>query len=99
MPATLAPSAAPPNSLLVWCDAHYIYVELPTAAPLDQPHIMTYPRTGKGFSDLLSLLYGSADNSGLMPENFHAGTRRKLVGTTTQHAQAAATLRRMGIVK
>jgi hypothetical protein len=24
-----------------------------------------------------------------MPENFHAGTKRKLVGTSTQHAQAA----------
>lgn len=97
MPATLAPSAAPPNSLLVWCDAHYIYVELPTAAPLGQPHIMTYPRNGRGFAELLALLYGSADNSGLMPENFRPG--RKLVGTQTQHAQAAATLRKMGIVK
>jgi hypothetical protein len=60
---------------------------------------MSYPRSGRGFNDLLSLLYGSADNSGLMPENFHAGTKRKLVGTSTQHAQAAATLRKMGIVK
>jgi hypothetical protein len=97
MSASLAPSAAPRNALRVWCDARYIYVELPTRDILAQPHIMTYPRTGRGFSDLLSLLYGSADNSSMMPENFKPD--KKLVGTPIQHAQAAAILRQRGIIK
>jgi hypothetical protein len=97
MSAAFASHAAPPNHLRVWCDTKYIYVELPNKS-IDAPAcVLSYPRSGRGFADLLSLLYGHADNSGLMPENFHAG--KKLVGTATQHAQAAATLRKMGIVK
>lgn len=96
MSASYATHAAPPNALKVWCDARYIYVELPTK--LSAPAcVMSYPRTGKGFGDLLSLLYGSADNSGLMPENFKPS--KKLVGTATQHDMASAILRQRGIIK
>jgi len=97
MSASKLPTAAPTNSLRVWCDTHYIYAELPSKLGAECPYILSYPRTGKGFGDLLSMLYGPSDCSGLMPENFRPG--RKLVGTSTQHATAAATLRRMGIVK
>jgi hypothetical protein len=97
MSAAFASHAAPPNHLRVWCDTKYIYVELPNKSHETPACVLSYPRSGRGFNDLLSLLYGSADNSSLMPENFHAG--KKLVGTATQHAQAAATLRKMGIVK
>lgn len=97
MSASLAPTAAPPNAIRVWCDSRYIYAELPSKMGGEIPCILSYSRDGRGFSQLLGLLYGHADNSGLMPENFHAG--RKLTGTPTQHDMAAATLRRLGMVK
>jgi hypothetical protein len=55
---------------------------------------MTYPRTGKGFAELLGLLYGHADNSSLMPENFKPA--RKI---TPQSALAESILRQRGILK
>jgi hypothetical protein len=93
MSASYAPNAAPPNALRVWCDTRYIYVELPTkiTAPAC---VMTYPRTGKGFAELLGLLYGHADNSSLMPENFKPA--RKI---TPQSALAESILRQRGILK
>lgn len=97
MSAARAPTAAPPNSLRVWCDSRYIYAELPSRLGAECPCIMSFSRDGRGFTALLGTLYGHADNSSLMPENFKPG--RKLIGTATQHAQAAATLRKMGIVK
>lgn len=97
MPAALAPTGAPANALRVWCDSHYIYAELPSKLGAECPCIMSFPRDGRGFQKLLGTLYGFADNSALMPENFHAG--RKLVGTATQHAAAASLLRQRGIIK
>lgn len=97
MSASYATTAAPSNALRVWCDARYIYVELPTK-PSAPACVMSYPRTGKGFNDLLGLLYGHADNSGLMPENFKAGTKSQ-VGTPAQRAMASALLRQRGLIK
>lgn len=96
MSATFAPTAAPKNALHVWCDARYIYAELPTK--LTAPAcVMSFPRDGAGFQRLLGVLYGHADNSGLMPENFKPA--RKLIGTPLQHDTAQAILRRRGILK
>ena len=93
MSASYVREAAPPNALKVWCDARYIYVELPTkiTAPAC---VVTYPRTGKGLDSLLGLIYGHSDNSGLMPENFKPGRK-----TTPQSALAESILRRQGILK
>lgn len=96
MSTMLAPSAAPNNALRIWCDARQIYAELPTKTGLT-PCIMTFPRDTRGLSKILSLIYGHADNSSAMPENFRPG--RKLIGTQTQHATAEAILRRQGILK
>lgn len=96
MPASYAPSAAPSSSLRVWCDARYIYAELPTN-PSAPACVMSFPRDGAGFQRLLGTLYGHADNSGMMPENFKPG--RKLVGTAIQHDTAQAILRQKGIIK
>jgi hypothetical protein len=93
MSASYATTAAPPNALRIWCDTRYIYVELPTK-PSAPACVLTYPRTGKGFGDLLSLLYGSADNSGSMPANWQPA--RKI---TPQSALAESILRRQGILK
>lgn len=101
MPAHLAPTAAPPSALRIWCDARYIYVELPRSprsGPSLPPCIMTFSRDSAGLSKALALVFGHADNSGSMPENFRAAPR-KLVGTPTQHAQAEALLRQKGIIK
>jgi hypothetical protein len=96
MSATYAPTAAPPSSLRVWCDSRYIYAELPTK-PSAPACVMSFPRDGAGFQRLLGTLYGHADNSGLMPENFKPG--RKLVGSAMQHDMAQAVLRRRGIIR
>lgn len=100
MSAFVAPSASPSNALLVWCDARRIYIELPTsprAGPDLAPCIMTFTRDSLGLAKALSIVFGHADNSSAMPENFRPG--RKLIGTPTQHAQAQAILRRRGMVK
>lgn len=96
MSATYAPSAAPANAIKVWCDAKYFYAELPTK-PTAPACVMSFPRDGAGFQRLLGILYGYADNSGLMPENFKPA--RKLIGTALQHDAAQALLRQRGILK
>lgn len=96
MSASFAPTAAPNNALRVWCDAKYIYAELPTK--FSEPAcVMSFPRDGANFQRFLTVLYGHADNSALMPANFKAG--RKLIGTATQHDMAQAILRQRGIIK
>ena len=96
MSASYAPTAAPANAIKVWCDVRYYYAELPTK--LTAPAcVMSFPRYGAGFQRLLSVLYGHADNSGMIPENFKPG--RKLIGTSIQHDTAQAILRQRGIIK
>lgn len=96
MPATYAPSAAPANALKVWCDTRYYYAELPTKATAPAC-VMQFPRDGAGFQRLLGIIYGHADNSSLLPENFKSA--RPLVGTAIQHDTAQAILRQRGIIK
>lgn len=98
MSATPAPSAAPASSLRIWCDARYIYAELPSSPTAERVCVMTFSRNSQGLAKALNLIFGHADNSGSMPENFHAA-KEKLIGTPTQHAQAQALLRRRGIIK
>jgi hypothetical protein len=88
--ATSAGSAAPPNSLRVWCDARWIYIEL-----LGKPNstILTFSRTGAGLSSALSLIFGHADNSSAMPVNYAKKERN------AQSALAESILRRQGIIK
>lgn len=92
--ATSAGSAAPPNALKIWCDARWVYVELPgKAATLS--HIMQFSRSGDGLSRALNLIYGHADNSAAMPVNY--AKRAKKVDTHS--ALAESILRRQGIIK
>lgn len=96
MSASYAPTAAPNNAIKVWCDARYYYAELPTK--LTAPAcVMSFPRDGAGFQRLLGILYGHADNSSLMPENFKPA--RQLIGSAIQHDTAQAILRQRGIIK
>jgi hypothetical protein len=98
MSAIAAPSAAPASALRIWCDARWIYAELPSSPTAERVCVMTFSRDAKGLAKALNLIFGHADNSGSMPENFHAAPE-KLPGTPTQHAQAQALLRRRGIIK
>ena len=63
MPATFAPSAAPPNALLIWTDGRSIYVELPSK-PNVPPCIITYRLSEGGLSKALALLGKHADVAG-----------------------------------
>ena len=91
MMASLAHSAAPPNALRVWCDARWIYVEVPGKTPT----VLSFSRSGDGLSRALSLIYGHADNSSAMPVNY---VRRKQK-VDTHSALAESILRRQGIIK
>ena len=91
MSASLAPSAAPPNALKVWCDSTRIYAELPSSGPTC---VMAFPRTGLGLSKVLNLVYGSGEWAGSI-----AAPSRKLVGTPMQHDIAQSILRKQGIIR
>lgn len=51
--AEIAPSAAPPHAILVWCDLVSIFVQFPS---IHGPCVLSYPRDTKGLSDVLKLM-------------------------------------------
>lgn len=49
----VAPSAAPPHALLIWCDLTRIYVQMPS---MHGPCVIDYPRDAHSISDILNLM-------------------------------------------
>ena len=92
MSATLAPTAAPPNALKVWCDARSVYVELPNK-PNAQPAILSFRRDGPGLAKVLNLIYGHAEVSGAI-----LSQPKKFIADPALHAMAEAALRRKGFI-
>lgn len=96
----LAPTASPPHHLKVWSDGVRIYVEIPGV--LGKPaYITTYDFDSRGVGLMLSLLglhRIDYDFKGTIPSNY-TGRSNFQSGTDAQHAQAEATLRKMGIIK
>lgn len=98
MPATFAPSAAPPNALLIWTDGRSIYVELPGTRG-QPPHVITYRLSEGGLSKALSLLGKHADVAGTPQVSAPARRAKDYVGTVAQHAMAESILRKKGVIK
>lgn len=95
--AIRAPSAAPPNALLMWTDGIRIYVELPGK----EPYIVANDFTTAGLAKALSLLAerkSPYDYSGTIPKSY-TGRNIPNVGTDRQHAIAEQLLRRKGVLR
>lgn len=100
-----APSAAPPNALRMWTDGVRIYIELP-GSPGNDPYITAYLYSEGGLAKALSLLgqrridYDYLDK---VPASYRkrwsSADNKPEYGSETTHAQARATLLRMGIIK
>lgn len=92
MPATLAPSAAPPNALSLWTDGRSLYTELPGPAG---PMVLRYPLTHSGLSSALTLIrthaYDSADRS-------PSASDLPRTGTLAQQLDAKTVLRQMKLI-
>ena len=97
MPATFAPSAAPPNALLMWTDGRSVYVELKTKPNLP-PVILSFRLAESGLSKALALLCKHADVAG-EPQIVPPRRRKDYVGTVAQHSLAESILRKKGIIK
>lgn len=97
MPTTFAPSAAPPNALLMWTDGRQIFVELATKPNLP-PVILSFRLAEAGLSKALALLCKHADVAG-EPQIVPPPRRKDYVGTVAQHALAESILRKKGIIK
>lgn len=52
--ASIAPSAAPPHAILIWCDHNRIYIQLPST---HGPCVLDYSRDSRGISNVLSLMH------------------------------------------
>ena len=98
MPATFAPSAAPPNALLIWTDGRSIYGELPTRNGVP-PCIITYRLSEGGLSKALALLGKHADVAGSPQVSVPVRRAKDYVGSIAQHALAESILRKKGIIK
>ena len=97
MPATFAPSAAPPNALLMWTDGRQVYVELKTKPNLP-PCILAFRLSEAGLSKALALLCKHADVAG-EPQIVPPSKRKDYVGTVAQHSLAESILRKKGIIR
>lgn len=95
MSATVAPSAAPENAILVWADQRYIYAELPVP-PTADPCVLSFNRSSIGLSKMVNLIFCVADYSG---EQIDPLKIRKLIGFEDQHGAAEAALRRYKVIK
>jgi len=94
MPANFAPSAAPPNALLMWTDSRNIYVELPTLQGVP-PCILSYPLREQGLSRALDLLRTKATDTAGVPQ-----LKAEVVKYKSPQANLAESiLRRRGIIK
>lgn len=97
MPATFAPSAAPPNALLMWTDGRSVYVELATK-PNVPPVILAFRLSEAGLSKALALLCKHADVAG-EPQIVPPPKRKDYVGSVAQHSLAESILRKKGIIR
>lgn len=98
MPATFAPSAAPPNALLMWTDGRSVYVELATK-PNVPPCILAFRLSESGLSKALALLGKHADIAGTPQVSVPVRRAKDYVGTVAQHAMAESILRKKGVIK
>lgn len=69
--SSVAPSAAPPNALLVWADHRSIYVQLRYSS--GAPYILSFPRSEGGLSKALALLCPPPTDTGGPPLLRHPG--------------------------
>lgn len=61
MSATAAASATPHWAIMLWCDQHRIYVQLPSQ---NGPCVLDYTRDAKGLSEVLALMKTRHRNEG-----------------------------------
>lgn len=94
--AEIAPSAAPPHALLIWCDLNRIYIQMPSQ---NGPCVIDYPRDSHALSDILRLMKDrhAAEGAGdyILPTS--PLTKRDERFTPKQRDTVAELLRRKGI--
>lgn len=98
----IAPSAAPPHALLIWCDLTRIFVQMPS---MHGPCVIDYPRDAHGVSDVLNLMKerhaieyaGAIYHKPALPHSLKSVPTRDPRFDNKQRTVVAELLRRKGI--
>ncbi len=98
MSATAALSAAPPRAVLIWSDGLSLYAELP--GPDGRPCVIRYALTAAGLSAVLGLVRTRTPDGldrAYVPEPPRLAPT--FPGTAAQRDNAAAVLKRLGLIR